>query len=396
MYILSLLLFMSTILETWLNNTYRSLLRNMWAWDKKFFKDFFPALLQNKTSIMSKLHLDSCKNKAEVGIRNSNFLWKESFAGFPRKVENRCFKLVWKITDEDYICIDEVDIAKPKAQKMEWINRVRDGSTGNIVTGYIFHGVSIDGIPVILQREDLVNRTKNDYFWEIIMRIKKHSRWKWTLVLDALYDTKSYMSFLQDKNMNFIIRAKRERILYNKSWAVLWKMKDFCEWVHEIYLKQADHSLTRIYLYVREFPGYKTPMRIYSNTADRDVLEYKRRWDIECIFKTMKQEYKLEKIQASSLQVIENIVATIQMAVAFAHHLYWIQHQHKWKTFFQCNLGLQNRFKIYTKWQGYTINRNAYIWFISYTIQTMYQWRKKKRKRHFTPQPLCEAQMCLF
>jgi hypothetical protein len=36
----------------------------------------------------------------------------------------------------------------------------------------------------------------------------------------------------------------------------------------------------------------------------------------------MKQEYQMEKIQASSLQVIENIVATIQMAVAFAHHLY--------------------------------------------------------------------------
>jgi hypothetical protein len=43
----------------------------------------------------------------------------------------------------------------------------------------------------------------------------------------------------------------------------------------------------------------------------------------------MKQEYKMEEIQASSLQVIVNIVATIQMAVAFSHHLYGIQHEHK-------------------------------------------------------------------
>lgn len=70
-------------------------------------------------------------------------------------------------------------------------------------------------------------------------------------------------------------------------------------------------------------------MRIYSNTPDRDILEYKKRWDIECIFKTMKQEYQMEKVQASSLQVIENIVATIQMAVAIAHQLYGIQHEHK-------------------------------------------------------------------
>lgn len=31
-----------------------------------------------------------------------------------------------KITDKDYICIDEVDIAKPYAKKMEALAKVRD------------------------------------------------------------------------------------------------------------------------------------------------------------------------------------------------------------------------------------------------------------------------------
>lgn len=108
-------------------------------------------------------------------------------------------------------------------------------------------------------------------------------------------------------------------------------MKKFPEGIHEVYLKQADNTLTKIYLYVKQFEGYKSPLRIYSNTAQRDILEYKKRWEIENIFKTMKQEYGMEEIQAGSLQVMNNLVASIQMAVAFAHNLYGIQQEHQGK-----------------------------------------------------------------
>jgi hypothetical protein len=96
-----------------------------------------------------------------------------------------------------------------------------------------------------------------------------------------------------------------------------------------VYLKQDDGTLTQIYFYVKQFEGYNAPMRMYANSDDRDVEEYKKRWEIECIFKTMKQEYQMEKIQVQSLQVLQNIVATIQMAVAFSHDLYGIQIHHK-------------------------------------------------------------------
>ena len=387
---------MSKIVKTSLTNTYRSLLRGMWVWDKKFFKDFFPALLQNKTSILMKLSLQDKKNKKEIWIRNSHFFAKKSFSGFPDKVEKLCFKLLWEIWDDDYICMDEVDIAKPSAKLMEWIYRVHDSSRKEVVNGFLFHWVSIRGIPVIMQQQDIENNFKSSYFWDIITRLLKYTKKKWTLLLDAGYDTKAYMKFLLEKEVNFIVRSKRERILYNKQWDALWKMKEFPEWIHEVYLKQADNSLTRVYLYVRQFEGYKTPMRIYSNTSDRDILEYKKRWEIECIFKTMKQEYKMEKIQVQSLQVLQNIVATIQMAVAFAHHMYGIQIHHKWRSFFQCGLSLRNRFKKYAKWQWLTQNRNSYIWFISYVIEGMYRYRKKRSKRPLTSQPKEIPQLCLF
>lgn len=64
---------MSKLLTDNLNNTYRSLLRWMKLWEKRFFKDFFPALLQNKTSIMSKISLDDKKKAKKVCERNSHF-----------------------------------------------------------------------------------------------------------------------------------------------------------------------------------------------------------------------------------------------------------------------------------------------------------------------------------
>lgn len=387
---------MSRIVKNGLNNTYRSLLRGMWVWDKKFFKDFFPALLQNKTSILMKLSLQDEKNKKEIWTRNSHFLGKESFWWFPLKVEKRCFSLVWEIRNEDYICMDEVDIAKPSAKLMQWIYRVHDSSEKKTVNGFLFHGVSIRGIPVIMQQEDIANNFKASYFWDIITRLMKYTKKKGTLLLDAGYDYKSYMRFLLEKELNFIVRAKRERWLYNEKWEKIVKMKSMKEWVHEVYLQQNDRSLSRVYLYVKQFSGYKDPMRIYSNTKDRDVEEYKKRWDIECIFKTMKQEYLMEKIQVQSLQILQNIVATIQMAVAFSHDMYGIQIHHKWISFFQCGMALKNRFRKYAKWQWLTENRNCYLKFIAHVIQGMYRHKKKRSKRPLTSIPYISPQQCLF
>lgn len=387
---------MSKIVKNGLNNTYRSLLRGMWVWDKRFFKDFFPALLQNKTSILMKLSLKDETTKKEIGMRNSHFLGKESFQWFPEKVEKRCFSLLGKITDEDYICIDEVDIAKPSAKLMEWIYKVHDSSKKKTVSGFLFHGVSIRGIPVIMQQEDIENNFKAFYFWDIIMRLLKYTKKQGTFLLDAGYDYKSYIDFLLNKDVNFIVRAKRERWLYNEKWEKIWKMKDMCEWVHEVYLKQDDNTLTKIFLYVQQFEGYKDPMRIYSNTKDRDVEEYKKRWEIECIFKVMKQEYQMEKIQVQGLQVLQNIVATIQMAVAFAHDIYGVQIHHKWRSFFQCGTALKNRFRKFAKWQSLTENRNCYIKFISHVIQGMYKHKNRRPKRPSTSKPLISPQQCLF
>ena len=395
--IILLLLFFMNIVERELEQIYKYVLRGFWIWEKRFFRDFFPSLLQCKTGIMSHISQDTSKKKKKVCDRNSHFLAQENFSKLPWKVEQRCFSLLWSITDTDYICMDEVDIANPCARVMQWIHKIHDSSQKRIVNGFLFHCVSIRGIPVIMEQEDLRNKTKNEYFWKIIMRLKKYTTWKGTLLLDAWYDAKSYIAFLEEQELNFIIRAKRERMLYNTQGESLGKMKSFSEWVHEVYLKQADSSLTRVYFYVKQFPEYTEPLRIYSNTPDRDILEYKKRWEIENIFKTMKQEYNMESIQAGSLQVMNNLVASIQMAVAFAHHLYGIQEEHQGKWMLKCGRYMQTRWKKFHWREWGNMNPNMYIRFLWEIVRSLYKNKRKQNyKKHINTHPKEIAQQRLF
>ncbi len=46
---------------------------------------------------------------------------------------------------------------------------------------------------------------------------------------------------------------------------------------------------------------------------------YFQRWEVERVFKTMKQEFKMEEIRTQSLQILKNVVAVIQLAVAISN-----------------------------------------------------------------------------
>jgi len=84
-----------------------------------------------------------------------------------------------------------------------------------------------------------------------------------------------------------------------------------------------------MFLHIKTNKGYDEPIRIISNNKNIDTGEYKKRWEIESIFKTMKQEFKMEKIQASNLQVLTNMVSIIMLSVALSKSLYDINSNFK-------------------------------------------------------------------
>ena len=381
------------LLESAINSQYKYLLKWMCKWDKNFFKDFFPALLEKKTSIMKQLSLNSKRRMNKTYQRNSHFLWKESFAPLKDKIEKRCFSFVWEVTDKDYIAIDEVDIAKPTARLMEGISKIKDSSRKTIVNGFIYHCASIKWIPVIMEQEDLQNKFKAEYFSKLIDKLIKFTKWKWIYVLDALYDAASYIDFMNDKELKYIIRAKKNRWFFNLKDNKKMKLKEFKKGKHKVRIEKVKEP---VYLYIRQYRWFDEPMRILSNSKDINTDEYKKRWEIETIFKTMKQEFEMEKIQAWTLQILNNIVAIIMLAVALSKSIFDITSWFKWTTLFQGGTMFTNRFKEYAKQNALTMNKNSIIWFISEVIQGMYKNSRKWKKKWINRKPWLKSQLKLF
>lgn len=369
------------------------LLRQMWKCDKRFFKDFFWSIMSHRTTIMKKLSLMKYEKIDKITEKIKHFFEKESFKNFPEKIEKRCFSMVWKIKSNDYICIDEVDIAKPYAKKMEWLKKVRDWSTWNIVNWYMFHWVSIRWIPVILEYEDLFNKFKSEYFWKIIDRILSYTKWIWTFVLDAGYDISSYIDFLNKKVANYIIRAKKDRYYTIVKTGKKLKLKEFRDWIYKVKIENVENYL---YLHIKTNNGYDEPIRILSNSKDINTEEYAKRWEIEAIFKTMKQEFQMEKIQTSSLQVLKSIVASIQLAVAISRVIYNQNNSFKDSSKIVLSNRFGSRFHKFTKSLWITMNSNSIIKFISYCLWKLYKTPKCKPQNNTNKNNRVLAQLSLF
>ena len=87
--------------------------------DKRFFSSFLTSMMTHKTTIMGKLGMNPAKNGEKNTEQARHFFCKESFSDFTLRIEKRCFGLVGEIKDTECICLDEVDVAKPCAKKME-------------------------------------------------------------------------------------------------------------------------------------------------------------------------------------------------------------------------------------------------------------------------------------
>jgi len=369
------------------------LMRNECKTDKRFFLEFFRDIISLRTTIMSKLWFLKYKYPKKMSEKIKHFFEKDSFKDFNLKVEKRCFSMLWEIKKNDYIVFDEVDIAKSRSKKLENLTKIRDWSTWNIVSWYMYHWVSISWIPVILEYEDLTNKFKSEYFWKLVDKVELYAKWKWIYVFDAWYDIASYIDFLNIKVSKWIIRAKRNRIYFDLKTNKSLKLKEFKDWIHKVRIKWVKKA---VYLHIKSNSKYSEPMRILSNSRKTDVEEYKQRREIETIFKTMKQEFELEKLQASSLIVFKNFVATIQLATALTKVIYkqnnsFIQNQR-----FILSPRFTSRFKNYTRSIWLTMNSNSIVKFISYCLTKIYKIPKNEKNILHDKKSWVSAQLSLF
>ena len=56
--------------------------------------------------------------------------------------------------------------------------------------------------------------------------------------------------------------------------------------------------------------------------CEDNILKYLKRWDIERIFKTIKQEYNFEKIWTMTIQKTDNLVSLIQLSFWISSYIF--------------------------------------------------------------------------
>jgi len=396
--------------------------RGMWVWSHHFFGDFLTSVMIHKTTIMGKLGMNPKKNSEKNAERSHHFLASEKFLKLPQYVERRCFTLLGTVSNDEYICLDEVDVAKPCAKTMEWLSLVRDSSEWTIVNGYMFHWASIRWIPVILEHEDLDVYTKNQIWRGMIERIVKHvgkipkeengvkneyaGNTKGIFLMDAYYEIASYLDFLQEKKCSFIIRARRDRIWIDAKTGEERRIEDFSPWVHVVRLPWKHYKL---FLHVKQYEWFEKPLRVITNrvtwTKNGDPFHacdlYFQRWEIERVFKTMKQEFQLEKIRVQSLTILKNTFAVIQLAMALANTFFNSDTQQKntiikGTTFFKAGTSFQKHFDIYVRRRWLTMNRNSIVSFISFSLERFYKRPPKYHLKSINRNPADSAQQRLF
>lgn len=123
---------------------------------------------------------------------------------------------------------------------------------------------------------------------------------------------------------------------------------------------------------------------------------YFKRWEIEQVFKTMKQEFNLEKVRVLSLRILDNTVAIIQLAVALSNAVFNAKNDFRHTKLFVDMKRFDKAFYRFTWLNGLTMNRNSIITFISETLKTSYKYKKKPPKKQGDPNPPDSSQLRLF
>jgi len=315
------------VLKHTIVNVCKSVTFDMSKPDKKFFRNIFENMLEYKTTVLSKLWDNNDIQAENISKNYSRNLWKKSFQDLPSKVEKIMIKLIWKIEPDTMFSFDSVDMNKNSAEVMEGIKVVRDWSTRTFWNWFVHHGVSVKWIPLFFDREKIKEDKKEQVRFDIFTKqidkiISIYWSWYWILA-DRLYDDYKKFNLLLEKKFNFAIRLKTNRKVIILDWDLAWQkipVWELLEWRYRVNFNWLKQDL---FIYVKTIKWQDKPIRVISNVDDEKVVEkYLKRWEIERIFKSGKQEFNFEKIWTKKLQKTDNLVAMVQLCLWVSAYMY--------------------------------------------------------------------------
>ena len=258
-----------------------------------------------------------------------------------------------RYNDKSVLIIDGSDITKPASTKLEGLCEVRDGSTGEIGTGYHTLGAAVLSdrkLPYGVYSRIYSSKEK-DFTSEDNENLKcfeflsKHFSKSNIRTMDRGFDCNKYYEYFIKHNEKFIIRAKKNRNVIYKSSTVnileltnRFKGKYKLEYrdksgmkrsvkISIIPIRLCEFRKTELNLVVVYGFG-KTPMMLITNLKSDDkrlctavCKVYLMRWRIEEYFKFKKQSFDFENLRVQSLKSIRNLDLLLTITIGYVAEL---------------------------------------------------------------------------
>lgn len=261
-----------------------------------------------------------------------------------------------RVREQTLLILDLSDVVKPYAQKMEYLTRVRDGSTGEIADGYALTqviAVENQGREITPLYGDLYSSAASDYISENeeILRAIGHvsracpERGIW--VIDRGADRGELYDELvpPERKRRFIIRMRKDRHL--RSGALKAPVLELARDTNLPYrhlvvreekgeertltlrygvrpVRLPEHPHVPLWLVVVEGFG-QDPLMILTNvpTSRQEqsvwwiVSAYLSRWRVEEAIRFIKQSYELEDVRVRTYERLRNMTVLVMTAMYF-------------------------------------------------------------------------------
>jgi hypothetical protein len=254
------------------------------------------------------------------------------------------------------LCLDLSDIRKEYAQKMEYLARVHDGSTGEVHAGYWLCGITgaeVNGCEIVPLYQQLYSaeaqefRSENAEVLAGIDLVRTHLEGRGIGAVDRGGDRKKLLEPLLDRQERFVIRSTGQRLVSDRKHvkrsvselgarcrlryqARIIKIQDGREKTYDL-----RYGVEPIRLAGRDEPlhlvvvaGFgEEPILLLTHALEgaRDSQSlwwiaqiYLTRWKMEETFRFLKQSYNLEDIRVMKYQRLKNLIVLVTAAAYFA------------------------------------------------------------------------------
>ena len=319
----------------------------------KFICNMIYGILSSKSCLLSEIARNlnekiSLRKTVTRLSRNLNDFdgGEELFQEYLKSIKNR-------YNDKSVLIIDGSDITKPASTKLEGLCEVRDGSTGEIGTGYHTLGAAVLSdrkLPYGVYSRIYSSKEK-DFTSEDNENLKcfeflsKHFSKSNIRTMDRGFDCNKYYEYFIKHNEKFIIRAKKNRnVIYKGKTINILKLASTFKGKYK--LEYRDKSgvnrsvkISIIPIRLCEFKNTElnlvvvygfgaTPMMLITNLKSDDkrlctavCKVYLMRWRIEEYFKFKKQSFDFENLRVQSLKSIRNLDLLLTIAIGYVAEL---------------------------------------------------------------------------